>query len=164
MRLTITTAALVALAAAAPASAKKGDLHISGQGRLLQERTFALNVFGNEDGTATGQVQLVRRDFPTDTPDKNTPIIEKVNVTCAHRVDDNTVVFGGVVERTNNTSLAETRYFVVRDNGTPNEGTDEMSYLIPSNLGADDPLFCLNLTAGSFSIEPILNGNITIKD
>lgn len=164
MRLTIATAALLALAAATPASAKKSDYHVSGQGRLLQERTFALNVFANDDGTATGQAQLVRRDFPTDTPDKNTPIIEKVNVTCANRIDDNTVVFGGVIERTNNTSLAETRYFVIRDNGTPSEGKDEMSFLIPSNLGAGDPLYCLNLTAGAFSIEPILNGNITVKD
>lgn len=153
----------VAATASVPALAQRTDAHVTGQGRALQERTFSVNVFVNSDGSATGQAQLVRRDFPTDRPDKKTPIIEKVNVTCANRVDTNTIVFGGEIERSNNTSLPTTRYFVVRDNGNPGAGRDEISFLVPTTLGAGDPLFCLNLPATAFQIVPIEKGNINIR-
>ena len=146
--------------AATPALAQRTDVHVAGQGRLLKERTFSVNVFVNADGSATGMAQLVRRDFPTDTPDKNTPIIEKMTVTCGNRVDANTVVFGGVIDRSNNTALSETRYFAVRDNGNPGAGNDEMTFSVPSTLGAGDPLFCLNLPATAFQFETIETGNI----
>ncbi|MFL0356332.1 hypothetical protein ACI5KX_07600 [Erythrobacter sp. GH1-10] len=153
----------VAVFPVAPSLAQGNDVHVSGQGRALKERTFSVNVFVNADGSASGQAQLVRRDFPTNTPDKNKPIIEKVNVTCGNRVDANTIVFGGEIERSNSDGLPTTRYFVVRDNGNPGAGTDEISFLVPTSLGAGDPLFCLNLPASAFQLVPIENGNLKIR-
>lgn len=160
MKLTLSTAACIALIAA-PAIAQRTDAHVTGQGRLLKERTFSVNIFVNADGSASGQAQLVRRDFPNDT--ENAPIIEKVNVTCANRIDANTYVFGGEIERSNNSSLPTTRYFALRDNGNPGAGTDELTFLIPTTLGEGDPLFCLNLPITAFSLQPIENGNLKVR-
>lgn len=163
-KLALALAALGVLAAPAiPAQAQRGDAHISGQGKVLKGRTSRVNVFAYVDGTSNGTANIVRQDFPNDT--ETQPLIESVTVTCANQIYANTFVFGGVIDRTSNTSLPTTRYFAVRDNGQGrNAAPDELSLLVPTTLGQDDPPFCLNLGAASFNLLPVENGNLMVRN
>ena len=159
-------AALLALGfLAAPALAQiTATGFASGQGTLEQGRKFALSARINADGTASGQAVLINKNFTGDKP--NQPYQLHVTVSCGKKLDDHTAIFGGMTQKTNDSSLVDAVYFSVQDNGEPGAGTDMISraYFFdndPATVG--DPKLCLGSTLTDLPLETIVSGNIDVK-
>lgn len=163
MRSTKYWLAALSVTMATPALAALGTT-VAGQGMLDQNRTFAVNARVNADGTATGQATLINRSFSGDSG--NGPYRAQFEISCGKMLDQRTMVLGGFANRTNDSNLRDAAYFIVRDNGEPGGGRDEISrtYFFdndPTTTG--DPMACLAVNLGDFPLETIRNGNIQVR-
>lgn len=150
-------------AVATPALAALG-VDVRGQGMLDPQRTFAVSARVNADGTATGQATLVNRAFTGDS--QTNPYQAHFDISCGKMLDQRTMVLGGFANRTNDSNLKDAAYFIVRDNGEPGGGRDQISrtYFFdndPNTTG--DPMLCLLVNDGDFPLETIRNGNIQVR-
>lgn len=155
--------AALAVTIATPALAALGT-SVSGQGMLDQSRTFAVNARVNADGTATGNATLINRSFSGDSG--KGPYQAHIDISCGKMLDQRTMVLGGFANRTNDSNLKDAAYFIVRDNGEPGGGRDQISRTFffddnPATTG--DPMLCLGVALGDFPLETIRNGNIQVR-
>lgn len=135
----------------------------SGQGQVVEGRTFAFTAEIFADGTADGMAVLINRNF-TGTTGSPSPYKAKFEIKCAKRVG-NTVTFGGTTNRTNDTNLVDAAFFTVQDNGEPGKGVDKISRVFfwdddPTTTG--DPMACLD-PSSVFPLETIEAGNVQVK-
>jgi hypothetical protein len=160
--------ALVALAFSASAMAAPKTASASGQGTLDQgKRTFSFNAKLNADGSASGQANLVSRNFTG--ANGNSPYHLQIDVSCM-KVVGNIAFVGGIVTNTNDTGggvYTGAVYFSVQDNGEPGKGgVDKISRVAffdadPDTVG--DPQLCQFATNVDLPLEPIENGNIQVR-
>jgi hypothetical protein len=155
-----TLGSLIALGLlASPALAAKGEIRVSGQGTIEPGRTFVVSAVLYADGTARGQATLINRNFSGDTG--KGPYKLHVDISCAKKLDDNTLVFGGMTERTNDSNLIDAVFFSVQDNGK-----DDMISRVffwdddPDTTG--DPNACQFVQPGDFPMEEVQQGNINV--
>lgn len=89
-----------------------------------------------------------------------------------NRVDDRTVIFGGVVQSNDANITDEAAFFAVRDNGEPGKGRDQITPLAffdgdPSTTGS--PSSCNGTTIASLEVESgaplftIESGNVQVN-
>jgi len=165
MRIPLGAASLViALASSAPAIAATGNM-VSGQGALSSDprRNFSVSAKINADGTASGHATLINKAFTGENG--KSPYLLQLDIKCGKMVDANTAIFGGTVKRTNDTSLVDTVYFSVQDNGEPGAGSDKVSRAFffdgdPATTG--DPALCLGATLTDLPLETIVSGNLNV--
>lgn len=155
---------LLAVAIATPAIAALG-INVGGQGMLDPQRTFAVSARINADGTASGNATLINRAFKGN-PEGAAPYQAHIDISCGKSLDPKTVVLGGFANRTNDVNLKEAAYFIVRDNGEPGAGKDQISRVFffdddPNTNG--DPMLCLLVNDGDFPLETIIKGNLQVK-
>lgn len=148
---------------ATPALAALGT-SVNGQGMIEQGRTFAVNARVNADGTATGNATLINRNFSGDSG--KGPYQAHFDLTCGKMVDNKTMILGGLATKTNDSNLRDYAYFMVRDNGEPGAGRDEISRAyfwddLPNTTG--DPLACANSNPADFPLEVIKSGNLQVR-
>lgn len=155
----------VALSAAGPAFAALGT-DVSGQGMLDQSRTFAVSARVNADGTATGTATLINRSFSGDSG--NGPYQAHIDISCGKMLDNKTMLLGGFANRTNDSNLRDSAFFIVRDNGEPGGGRDQISRVAffdddPTTVD-DNPMRCLLTTPADLPpLETIRNGNLQVR-
>ncbi len=135
---------------------------INQQGKTVK-RTFSLSVHRESNGTVKGQATLHNPSFTGDNSNQKYQL--QVDVSCM-KVIGNTVFFGGVTKRTNDSNLTDTAYFSVQDNGEPGKGADMISRVFffdddPNTNG--DPQLCQNNNIGDFPMEVIESGNIQVR-
>ena len=165
MRIPLGAASLViALVSSVPAIAATGSM-VSGQGALSSDprRNFSVSAKINADGTASGHATLINTAFTGENG--KSPYLLQLDIKCGKMVDANTAIFGGTVKRTNDTSLVDTVYFSVQDNGEPGAGTDKVSRAFffdgdPATTG--DPALCLGATLTDLPLETIVSGNLNV--
>lgn len=165
MRIPLGAASLViALVSSVPAIAATGNM-VSGQGALSSDprRNFSVSAKINADGTASGHATLINKAFTGENG--KSPYLLQLDIKCGKMVDANTAIFGGTVKRTNDTSLVDTVYFSVQDNGEPGAGTDKVSRAFffdgdPATTG--DPALCLGATLTDLPLETIVSGNLNV--
>jgi hypothetical protein len=165
MRIPLGAASLViALVSSVPAIAATGSM-VSGQGALSSDprRNFSVSAKINADGTASGHATLINKAFTGENG--KSPYLLQLDIKCGKMVDANTAIFGGTVKRTNDTSLVDTVYFSVQDNGEPGAGTDKVSRAFffdgdPATTG--DPALCLGATLTDLPLETIVSGNLNV--
>jgi hypothetical protein len=162
----VTGLGLLALAFSASTFAAPKTASASGQGGLDGgKRTFSFNGKLNADGSASGQANLVNRNFTG--ANTNAPYHVNIDVMCMKSFG-NTAYFGGLVKNTNDTGggiLSGAVFFAVQDNGESGKN-DKISRVYfwdedPNTVG--DPMACLNNQMGDFALETIENGNIQVK-
>ena len=166
MRIPLGAASLViALVSSVPAIAATGSM-VSGQGALSSDprRNFSVSAKINADGTASGHATLINKAFTGENG--KSPYLLQLDIKCGKMVDANTAIFGGTVKRTNDTSLVDTVYFSVQDNGEPGAGTDKVSRAFffdgdPATTG--DPALCLGATLTDLPLETIVSGNLNVR-
>jgi hypothetical protein len=137
----------------------------NGQGTLDDgARHFAFNAKRSADGTVTGHVTLINRNFSGDSG--HGPYRLHGDISCM-TVTGNVATFGGTVKRTNDSNLVDAFYFRVADFGEPGAGKDQISRVAfydddPSTEG--DPALCLNEDTANYTpLEPIESGNIQVR-
>ena len=165
MRIPLGAASLViALVSSVPAIAATGSM-VSGQGALSSDprRNFSVSAKSNADGTASGHATLINKAFTGENG--KSPYLLQLDIKCGKMVDANTAIFGGTVKRTNDTSLVDTVYFSVQDNGEPGAGSDKVSRAFffdgdPATTG--DPALCLGATLTDLPLETIVSGNLNV--
>ncbi|HEU4955995.1 MAG TPA: hypothetical protein VFT40_00045 [Sphingomicrobium sp.] len=165
MRIPLGAASLViALVSSVPAIAATGSM-VSGQGALSSDprRNFSVSAKINADGTASGHATLINKAFTGENG--KSPYLLQLDIKCGKMVDANTAIFGGTVKRTNDTSLVDTVYFSVQDNGEPGAGSDKVSRAFffdgdPATTG--DPALCLGATLTDLPLETIVSGNLNV--
>jgi hypothetical protein len=165
MRIPLGAASLViALVSSVPAIAATSNM-VSGQGALSSDprRNFSVSAKINADGTASGHATLINKAFTGESG--KSPYLLQLDIKCGKMVDANTAIFGGTVKRTNDTSLVDTVYFSVQDNGEPGAGTDKVSRAFffdgdPATTG--DPALCLGATLTDLPLETIVSGNLNV--
>ena len=165
MRIPLGAASLViALVSSVPAIAATGSM-VSGQGALSSDprRNFSVSAKINADGTASGNATLINKAFTGENG--KSPYLLQLDIKCGKMVDANTAIFGGTVKRTNDTSLVDTVYFSVQDNGEPGAGSDKVSRAFffdgdPATTG--DPALCLGATLTDLPLETIVSGNLNV--
>jgi len=140
-------------------AAKKGDVRVSGQGTIEDGRTFNASAVLYQDGTARGQATLINRNFTGENG--KSPYTLHIDISCAKKLDDNTVVIGGFTRRTNDPSLVDAVFFEVRDNGKD----DLLSRAFfwdddPTTTG--DPATCKLVNEGDFPMEEVIRGNLNV--
>lgn len=159
------TGVFVAVAAAEPPA---GD-SANGHGTLLAQdedgktvkRQFSFSARKHEDGSVTGQAQLVNPAFRVD----GQPYRLHIDISCMHVVG-NVAIFGGTTARTNDPGLVDAVFFTVQDNGEPGAGRDKISRAFfwdddPATTG--DPQACLLTGPADFPLETIEAGNIQVR-
>ena len=165
MRIPLGAASLViALVSSVPAIAATG-IWVSGLGALSSDprRNFSVSAKINADGTASGHATLINKAFTGENG--KSPYLLQLDIKCGKMVDANTAIFGGTVKRTNDTSLVDTVYFSVQDNGEPGAGSDKVSRAFffdgdPATTG--DPAVCLGATLTDLPLETIVSGNLNV--
>ena len=165
MRIPLGAASLViALVSSVPAIASTSNM-VSGQGALSSDprRNFSVSAKINADGTASGHATLINKAFTGENG--KSPYLLQLDIKCGKMVDANTAIFGGTVKRTNDTSLVDTVYFSVQDNGEPGAGSDKVSRAFffdgdPATTG--DPALCLGATLTDLPLETIVSGNLNV--
>lgn len=155
----------LAAGAATPALAALGT-SVSGQGMLEPGRTFAVNARVNADGTATGNATLINRNFSGDSG--HGPYQAHIDITCGKMLDNKTMLLGGFANRTNDSNLRDSAFFIVRDEGEPGRDRDQISRVAffdddPTTTD-DNPLRCLLSTAADLPpLETIRSGNLQVR-
>lgn len=149
----------LALVASPAMAANRGDVRVSGQGTLEDGRTFALQAVLYQDGTVRGHANLINRNFSGDSG--KGPYKAFIDISCVRQLDDNTVVIGGFVSRTNDSNLIDAVFFSVRDDGKD----DLLSRAFffdgdPNTTG--DPALCQ--ISGAFPMEEVIRGNINVRN
>lgn len=165
MRIPLGAASLaIALVSSVPAIAATSSM-VSGQGALSSDprRNFSVSAKINADGTASGHATLINKAFTGENG--KSPYLLHLDIKCGKMVDANTAIFGGTVKRTNDTSLVDTVYFSVQDNGEPGAGSDKVSRAFffdgdPATTG--DPALCLGATLTDLPLETIVSGNLNV--
>jgi hypothetical protein len=147
----------LALATTPAMAAPRGDVRISGQGTIEDGRTFSVSAVLYQDGTARGQATLTNRNFSGDSG--RGPYKAHIDISCVQQLDDNTVIIGGFVRRSNDSNLLDAVFFEVQDNGK--DDLLSRAYFWdgdPNTVG--DPSAC-QLTSG-FPMEEVIRGNINV--
>jgi hypothetical protein len=145
---------------ASPAMATpKGDVRVSGQGTIQDGRTFNLQAVLRQDGTVRGHATIINRNFSGDTG--RGPYRAQIDISCVKQLDDNTLVIGGFVRRSNDSNLIDAVFFQVQDNGKD----DLLSRAFfwdddPTTVG--DPSTCQLVNMGDFPMEEVIRGNINV--
>jgi len=155
----------LANAASGPSANGHGSLP-DGQdenGRSI-ERQFSFSVVTRQDGTVDGHAMLHSSAF--DGAHGNQPYMLQIDISCM-KVIGNVVFFGGLTRRTTDLNLVDAVYFSVQDNGEPGKGSDMLSRAFffdddPTTVG--DPQLCQGNQLGDFEMEPILSGNINVRE
>lgn len=154
----------VTVGIAAPALAALGT-SVNGQGMLDQGRTFAVSARVNADGTATGNATLINRAFSGDSG--RGPYQAHIDITCGKMVDDKTMILGGFANRTNDSNLRDSAFFIVRDNGEPGANRDEISRVAffddDPNTVDTNPMRCQLTDPASLPLETIRRGNLQVQ-
>lgn len=166
MRIPLGAASLaIALFSSVPAIAATSGM-VSGQGALSSDprRNFSVSAQINADGTAKGHATLINKAFTGENG--KAPYLLMLDISCGKMVDANTAIFGGTIRRTNDSSLVDTVYFSVQDNGEPGKGSDKISRAFffdndPATTG--DPALCLGATLTDLPLETIVSGNIQVR-
>ena len=158
-------AALAAVAVAAPALAALGT-SVNGQGALDPQRTFAVSARVNADGTATGTATLINRAFSGDSG--RGPYQAHFDITCGKMLDNKTMLIGGYANRTNDSNLKDSGFFIVRDEGEPGAGRDQISRVAffddDPNTVDPNPMRCLLTTPADLPpLETIQRGNLQVQ-
>ena len=138
----------------------KGVLSGKAKTGKADERQFSFSVQIAPDGTVSGQVVLV--DPNAEGAPAGEPYDLELDITCMNVVG-NVVFFGGSTVRTNDPELVDAAYFSAEDNGN---GIDKISRVYffdedPNTTG--DPQLCMGNRPGDFPMEPILSGDINLR-
>lgn len=159
----LSCAALFATGLTGGAQAAPSLPSANGQGILDNgARTFSFSAQQLADGTVTGQAQLTNRSFSGDNG--TSPYKLQIDISCMKSFG-NTVFFGGMTRRTNDSNLVDAAYFSVQDNGEPGKN-DKISRVFffdddPTTTG--DPALCQHNVMGDFPLETIEKGNIQVR-
>ena len=126
-------------------------------------RQFSLSVRTNADGIVAGNAILTNPAFGGQHG--NQPYQLQIDISCM-KVIGNIAFFGGLTKRTNDPSLVDAVYFSIEDNGNPGANSDMLSRAFffdddPNTTG--DPALCQGNQVGDFPMEPIIAGNISLR-
>lgn len=138
---------------------------VNGQGILVNEdgsrSRFTFNAKRNPNGKVTGGATIRNPSFKHGNGQKD---LIQIDVTCL-KVEGNIAIIGGLTKRKNDQAKAESVYFAVEESSKGGENKIFRGFYFdddPSTEG--DPQLCLSVETEVLVLEPIVEGNIQVKN